>query len=492
MTTTTTERKGLEIWHDPTASYGWGLGPVGAIAAFISVLCCFAALIPAENKIRNFLVVAVLSALVVGPFAIRDKWGRNIYARVNAETRWIWHRVSGQNYYEAAWFSTSSVTKSRLPGLLSQLSVGEQPTEDGQSTFAVLHHPSAKTVGVVIECRPFGDDLADEDVTSTQKNTWANWLSAIADEPRLAGVQIVSEAAPSNRQHVLQAVSEFRTGQNDLTDQIMTEMVDKCSGGNATREWVTVSWKTKSRTDDDFTTNVFPARIERLCLELAEAGGGHCAPLSKDELSRLWTEMYHPDRREVLAEYPESVVDISEVGPTTHQEQRDRYVLDRHDAVSLTVGQAPEGEVTTAIYDRLSKGIQGTVAVRWSQLLRPVAPVEARSWTTSIERAIETRMALRGDRKEKISDVVADEDTTATSKALARGAKLTRAGFSITLTVDADADISTPIERTINACAPLSPHLRVMDGVHQTSWIATLPGAMPIPETVDLSGGLNR
>ncbi len=76
--------------------------------------------------------------------------------------------------------------------------------------------------------------------------------------------------------------------------------------------------------------------------------------------------------------------------------------------------------------------------------------------------------------------------------AIAKGQALIRVGFSVTLTVEADADVTGPIERVRNACAPLSPHLRVMDGAHQTSWVATLPAGVPVPEALAPAEGITN
>ncbi len=489
---TTNRRPALGVWHNPTADYGFGLGPAGSIAAVIALFAVLAAFVPAENKLRNVTVMALVAAAIVGPFALRDRWGRNIYTRLATEARWAIHRHTGANLHETAWFSATPVERSNLPGLLSQVSVAEQE-HPRHGAFGVVHHPSANTVSVVIECFPDGAALVDDYDLRARQDAWSRWLAALADEPGLAAVQVVTEAAPTPRAVLEGPLDRFRRRMNKLADTVLEELVDEVTDTTTTRTWVTISWTdTGSKARDRFNADVLPARVERACVELSEAGAGDCLPLTQHELAGLWAGMYSPDRRDAIARHRSEPIHFADVGPVTSVEHRDRYSIGDYDTVSLTVGQAPEGEPSTVIHERLAAGIDGAVAVRWAMHYRPVTSIEARAWSKSIQRAIETRIALRGDRKQTVADTVADEDAVSTAAALARGAALTRVGFTISLTIDATHDTTGPIERTRAAVAPLSPHLRVMDGVHQTSWVSTLPGAMPIPETLTASEWLNQ
>ena len=484
----------LGVWHNPTADYGFGLGPAGSIAAVTALFALLLAFVPPENKLRNVATVAVVAAVTIGPFVVRDRWGRNLYAQATAEARWLYHRRTGSNLHEHTWFSNTPVERSNLPGLLSQVSVASHESP-ALGPFAVIHHPVADTVSVVLETRAPGAGLADDHTLDTRTAAWGRWLAAMADEPGLAGVQVVTEAAPVPIAVVEVPLAEWRQpGNNRTADAITNELVEACAGTTATTTWVTVTWTHTSngRTRNHLTTDVIPARVERLCSELGEAGGGRCWPLTAEQLAATWAGMYTPSRRHSIAANPDASIQFNEVGPVTSVEERGRYTIGNYDTVSLTVGQAPDGEPTATIHERLAKGIDGTVAVRWAMQFRPVTSIEARAWSKSIQRAIETRIALRGDRRQTAADTVADEDATDTAAALARGAALTRVGFTITLTTPTGDDLAGPIERTRAAVAPLSPHLRVMDGVHQTSWVSTLPGAMPIPETLTATEWLNQ
>lgn len=482
----------LGVWHNPTANFGYGLGPWGSIAALVCLLALLLSYIPADNKLRNVTITWSASMIIVAPFAIRDRWGRNLYAQASSEVRWRIHRATGRNLYEGAWFSTQPVTMSDLPGLLFQLSIGEHyDTETGDS-YGILHHPTSNTASVVIECNPQGAALLEPLAVDTLKDRWNAWLEAMSDEPGLASIQVVTEAAPSLRQEAMNAVHAHRLGRNDAADVMLSEMVEACTGRTTTKTWISVSWTDDKNARRNLTADVLPARVERLCIELEETGAGVCRALTKNEIAHLWAGMYDPARRETLARFPEQELHIGDIPQVVQHEHRDRFAFGGYDSVSLTLGVAPTGEVTPAAMERLAKGIDGAVCVRWGQLFRPVTSVEARSWANSIARAIETRLALRGERTPKATDVVDDEDNTATSTALARGATLTRIGFAVTLTVNEGDDLTGPVERTRAAVAPLSPLLRLMDGVHQSTWTSTLPGALPIPEALTPSEGLNQ
>lgn len=487
----TTNSRRLGIWHNPTAEYAWGLGPWGSVAAVVSLLAVLAAFIPPEDKIRNVAVVVAVAVPLVSGFAIRDRFGRHLYARLAFRVRFAWHRLTGRNMYAATWFSSSPVTKSRLPGLLAQMSVAEHRGV-GTVPYAAIHHPSSDTVSVVIECRPEGVALEHPDLIEARQSAWAAWLQSMSNEPGVASVQVVSEAAPTVAVAAADAVERLATGANSTADTILAEMVEACEGGVSVRTWVAVAWRDDRGTRSNLTADVLPARVERLCTELSATGAGHCTPVDSRELSRIWAGMYDPDRRESIARWPEQLIRIADAGPAVHDETRRRYRLGGYDAVSLTMGTIPSAEVTTTTLENLARGIEGAVAVRWAQLFRPVTPPEAQAWSNSVQRAIETRMALRGERKAKVKDLVDSEDTDTTAAALARGAALTRIGLTVTVTVQGDADINGPIQRVRNACAPLSAQLRVMDGAHQTSWVSTLPGGVPVPEALRPVEGLTN
>ncbi|MFV0524529.1 MAG: SCO6880 family protein [Acidimicrobiales bacterium] len=481
----------LGVWHNPNAEYVYGLGQSGTIAAVIGLLAVFAAFIPPDHKPRNIAITLLVAAVAVGPFAIRDRWGRNLITIANHEARWAIHRATGRNLHTAPpWLTASStqVTGVRLPGLLSNMSIAEHQLDD-TTRYAVIHHPASNTVSVVIECRPAGDTLADPDTTTGHVNAWERWLAAMADEPHLAAIQIVTEAAPTH--HNPNTSDDSDDG--GFCGRVLAETLEACTGRIGTRTWVTVSWATPGRTRTALTSDVLPARVERLCTALTEAGAGPTTPVSQEGLAVLWAGMYDPDRRQTIAEHPDTPLDLVDAIPVTAVERRHRYELGPVDAVSLTMGAPPDRTVTTAVHKRLARGVDGAETVRWALLLRPVPSGEAREWTARIQRAIDTRLAFTGDRRPKIADQVADDQTTSTATTLAHGHHaLTRVAFALTLTLPAGADTAGPIERVRNAVAPLTPHLRVMDGAHQTSWVATLPGGVPIPEALGVSEGLNQ
>ncbi len=479
------------VWYNPYAEYKWGLGPWGSVAAVIALLAVLLAFVPAANRLWNVLITAAITFPIVAGFAIRDKWGRHLYARVWFAIKFATHRWTGRNMYTSAWFSSTPVTQSNLPGLLSQSSVAEhRPT--GEPAYAVVHHPASNTSSVLIECHPPGAALQHREVVVARRQAWAAWLAAMSDEPALAAIQVTTEVSKASRLPGLQAIAELSEDANAVADQIMRETVDRASEGNTTRTWVAVGWATERTTRSQLNAEVLPARVERLCSELANAGAGACNPIDQNELARIWAGMYDPSRRDYLARFPNQVIRIGDAGPVTHSEGRRRYRMGGYDSVSLTLGTFPSASVTTAALERLRNGIDGTVAVRWSELFRPITSTDAQNWTNAVQRGVETRLALDGDRKHKARDIVDDQQAHATAVAIAKGQALIRVGFSVTLTVEADADVTGPIERVRNACAPLSPHLRIMDGAHQTSWVATLPAGVPVPEALAPAEGITN
>lgn len=478
MSATTTNRRPLGIWHRPDADWGWGLGPTGARAALIALTLFILAFVPAQHRLRNVLIVAVVGVLVVGPFAWRDEWDRHGYKRASSRLRWWWHRSTGRTVTEGPWLSEAPVEQSGLPGLLAQSSITDHLSWETGLRWGVLHHPPSRSAGVVIECEPAGDALTDPDDLAGYHSAWASWLDDMADEPGLVAIQVVAEAAPS-------VTPIGIDGANPQAVELLADLVDATEGQTVVRTWVAVHWGSKHAE----TGPELSARVQRLCDSLTEAGAGHATPLTKAGIARVWAGMHDPDRRDSLARHGGDL-DLAAAGPVVADEHRRALQLGDWQGVSLTVGRPLEGVPTTAALARLARGVDHAAAVRWAIHYRPVSASEAAGWARRVRRAIDTRMALKGPDRATIADEVDNEDKTVTVKALARGTTLTRLGITVTLTLHSDLNRSTPVEIVRGLVAPLSAHLRIMDGAHAASWTATLPGGVPLPAALQPSEGL--
>lgn len=475
------EQASVGFWHQPEANYSFGLGQNGSIAAVAGLVAILFAFVPSADRLRNVVVVALIVALGIAGFLVRDRWGRTLYAIVRFEVGWVWHRLTGRTFYSPVWFSATPVTRSSLPGLLADVSVVEHQDDTGH--FAMVIQPVSKTATVLFECDPIGVEMLTTEESRQYKLRWDHWLSATCQETDVVSIQAVTQATGGN-------AAQLRTAINELVKRPASASARLLEGIQATlnpvdrpvcRTWVAVSWRTRRR---DLHTNIVSARIARIQSELAECGAGNPRPLSKDGIHRVWAEMWDPDRKESLAEWPDLTVRVADIVPAT-RENRQSLAIGGYETVTLAMGEMPHGVVGTKALHQLAQGVPGATAVRWAELWRPVRPTEARSWLAGIERGIETRLALgENRRRQKVQDEVDETHHRTMAVALVEGSNLVRFGLAITATYPQQQDRAAIVERIRQLCGPLSVRLRVHDGAHLPGFIATLPAGIPLPEVV--------
>jgi hypothetical protein len=475
------EQSGLGLWHHPEANYSFRLGQRGSIAAVAGLIAVLFAFVPSVNRLRNVTVVALVVAVVLTGFLIRDRWDRTLYAIVRFEVGWWWHRLTGRTFYSPVWFSATPVSMSSLPGLLADVSIVEHRAHN--TVFGVVIQPVSRTATVLFECNPVGVEMLTPEEANQYKQRWDSWLSATCQEPDIVSIQTVTQAAGGDR-------AQLRNAVNGLVKRHRSESTRLLNGVQAAlnptnrpvcRTWVAVSWRTRRR---ELHANVLSARIGRIQSELAECGAGQPIPLTKHAIHRVWAEMWDPDRKAALAQYPNQVIALPDIMPPI-QERRGSLIIGDYESVTLAMGEMPHGVVGTRALHHLAQGVPGAVSVRWAELWRPVRPTEARSWLAGIERGIETRLALgENRRRQKVVDEVDETHHRTMAVALVEGANLVRFGLAVTATYRADGDREAIIERIRQLTGPLSVRLRVHNGAHLPGFVATLPAGIPLPEVI--------
>ena len=477
------ESPAVGLWHEPEANYSFGLGRSGSLAATFGLVIVLIAFVPTANRIRNVSVVAAIVGVLLVGFIIRDRWGRNLYELTRFELGWLWHRASGRTFYSPVWFSSTPVSRSSMPGLMADVSVGENKAEDSQ--FGVVLQPVSKMATVVFECRPIGVEMMTDEEATQFRRRWDLWLSSVCQEPDLVSLQVVTQASAADSTQLSTVVEGLtkESASSEVSNALLRgieEALDP-SSRPVCRTWVAVAWRAPKR---EFHSAVLAARVGRIQAELAECGAGEPWPLTKNGIYQVWAEMWDPDRKESIARWAEQRIQHDNIVPAI-KENRRSLTIGEHDAVTLAVGEMPSGVVGTSALHQLASGVPGATAVRWAELWRPVKPTEARTWLAGIERGVETRLALgQNRRRPRVQDEVDEAHHRTAAVALVEGANLVRFGLGVTATYSDVADRDAVIERVRQSCGPLAVQLRVHNGAHLPGFIATLPGGIPLPEAV--------
>ena len=480
-TTTPPRTQRLGLWHRPEANYSFGLGANGSVIAVVGLVAVLLAFIPAQNRLRNVAATAVVAGVIVIGFVIRDKWDRSLYAIARFETGWAWHRATGRTFFAPTWFSSSPVSKSSLPGLLSDVSIAEQVVNGVE--YGVIIQPVSESATVVFECQPLGSAMSTEAEIAELEQRWHRWLGSICQEAEVLSVQVVTEAAGGDAEQLRLALQNLIKREDSKGAQLLESVASTISPTDrpVCRTWTAISWKSRRK---DLHHKILPARIERIGTDLAECGAGSVRVLSKNEICRVWASMWDPDRRESLARWPDQVIHLRDVAPVT-KEHRNHLAIGGYDALTLSMGTMPQGIVGTHSLQQLAQGVPGATTTRWAELWRPVRPTEARQWLNGIERGLETRLALtQNRRRQRVQDEVDEDHHRTTATALVEGANLVRFGFAVTATIPMGVDRTDVTERIRQLCGPFSVQLRVQNGAHMPAFIATLPGGIPLPEVV--------
>src|ERR1019366_6421667 len=84
-----------------------------------------------------------------------------------------------------------------LPGIAAALEAVETVDAYGQP-FALLHHPRAGHVTVVLSTSPDGVSLVDAEQSDQMVARWGVWLAGLAYEPDLVAASVTIESAPDS------------------------------------------------------------------------------------------------------------------------------------------------------------------------------------------------------------------------------------------------------------------------------------------------------
>lgn len=485
-----TSRPSYGNWRRPR---GAGLGPLGTVGTAALGIGLVVVFVGLAFDLVIGLVLFVFVVLILGPLAIKDKWGRTGWERVVERVQWIAHRRARGHLYVSGPLSRTPSSRCGLPGLAARVEAFDARDALGR-TFTVLHHPKPGHVTAVIECAPAGDALVDEEQVDQWVAGWGAWLADLGHEPGVVGAQVVVETAPDPGVRLRRSVDARLTPDAPaVATAALREVVDTFpTGAASTTCRIAVTWARhrpgqQRRPVEDVAVEI-GSRLPELCGALGATGAGAARPMTTAELAGALRAAYDPDVRTLIEEADPGAIDWHDAGPVTAEERPGVYLHDGAVSVSWVMGLAPSGSVRSSVLHRLMVPAAEVPVKRVTMLYRPYAPGRA---AQLVEHDVHVTRFQAGQRKMgRARDVVEVKAAAKTAEEEALGAGLVRFGMIVTATLPAGTEADTrrvvSVIEQLGATARL--RLRRAWRTQAVTFTAGLPLGLVLPSHLELPG----
>ena len=180
-------------WRRPRPPGLWHLGLISSVLLIVGLLAAITVVAVAG------LIPGLVLAVVMLPFFLvamkPDPHGQTPMARTGARLGRRRARLGRSHLYRSGPLGQTPYGSYQLPGLLAASQLSE--THDAYDRpFAVLCHPWAGHLTIVIETEPDGAALVDQPQVDQWVAHYGHWLAALSQEPGLVACQVCVETAP--------------------------------------------------------------------------------------------------------------------------------------------------------------------------------------------------------------------------------------------------------------------------------------------------------
>lgn len=473
-------------WRRPRAP---GLGPLGTVGTAMLGIGLVIVFIGVTINLVVGLVLLAVVVFVVGPMALKDRWGRTGWERVGEVARWRTHRKGRGHLYIAGPLSRTASSRCGLPGLAARIEAYDAKDAIGRD-FVVLHHPKPGHVSTVIECAPAGDALVDMDQVDSWVAGWGAWLADLGHEPGVVGAQVILETAPDPGVRLRRAVeARLQPDAPAVATAALREVVETFPAGAASTSCrIAITWARQrpgqSRRPVEDVAVEIGTRLPELCAGLGTTGAGAARPVTTARLAASVRASYDPDVRSLIEEAvtdPEMDVDDvrvdwADAGPIHAEEHVGHYLHDGAVSVSWVMGIAPAGVVRSSVLRRLIDPAPEVAVKRVTLLYRPYAPDRA---VQLVEHDVQvTRFQAQQRKMARARDAVDVRAADRAAEEEALGAGLVRFGMIVTATaIGAGPE---ELRRVVSVVEQLGSAARVRLRRARRSQAATFTAGLPL------------
>lgn len=447
------------------------------VIALIGMLCCMA------NVVVAIVVIGVGEG-TVAILAVRDRQHRNIADRTVESMAYKRSQRQGSHLYRSGMLAPVESGCTRLPGIMSQVSLIEADDAFGKR-FTLVHHEHTGEYALLLSCQPQGASMADAEVEDRYVASWARFFEMLATEQGVNQMSVTVDTSPDSGVRFRRNMTRHMVADApELAARCMQQVMAAYSqGGASTDTIVTLTYRYRDAhgkfVDADEAARRIGAMVPQLIAMIRDAGGGTARCLLMDEIVRMIACEYDPRLQEVLENTDDEdvYVDWQDAGPTAAEARWDYY---RHDsAISRTwqMCDPPSSMITSSSLAALLSPMADVDRKRVTMIYHVVSPDKS-AWMAEQNR----QKAVNQISQEKRATMAsAEAKARADRHAIEtnQGAVIVYFGLLVTASVLAGDNEQARLEaasRSIeNAAGVAKINLRPCYGAQDTGFAASTP-----------------
>lgn len=484
-------------WHRPTSAGLGGLGSVGTMLLFFSLIVI---VLTAMVSLIRALVIGVVLAIFLVMVLHKDRDGRNMLSRIGARSSWMWARSQRTNLYRSGPLGRALWGTNQLPGILASTSLSEHEDSYGRR-FAMLYTRAVGCYSVVIGTEPDGASLVDEEQIDSWVADWGHWLNSLADEPGIAAASVTIETSPDSGTRLRREVEmNIDPDAPAFAQDMLREVVATYPAGSSTiRAYVSLTFNAatrsggKRRSAEEMGRDL-ASRLPGLTQTLQATGAGATHLLTAQEVCEVVRVAYDPSIASLLddAHAQGEVVELdwANVGPAAHQADWDGYRHDSGYSVTWEMTGPPRAAVQAGVLAKLLAPHRDIARKRVTLLYRPIDPGNAAAIVEADLRSNEFRVSSQGKPSARSVRTLQAAQATATEEA--SGAGIVEFGMLVTATVlgaDELADAKAAVDM-LSAASRI--RLRPVYGSQDSAFAGALPLGINLPKFIAVPEALRE
>ncbi|MFF4652549.1 SCO6880 family protein [Streptomyces sp. NPDC001380] len=476
-------------WRRPRSAGLGGLGLLATAVLFVLLAVC-GVLLPLAPLAA--VTVLLAGAVLLGPLAVRDRYGRHLGSHLHARAAYGLGRLKGEHVYRSGILSRVPGGRCLLPGLAMATDMYEARDGLGRS-FGMLHYREADHFAAVLHCNAQGGSLVDQDDVDAWVANWGQFMRQMGAEPHLLGFQVVVEVAPDSGERLHGELQAQRSPHaSELALRVMAAVDrDYPTAAPAATVHVALLWDGGAlrgrRRPEEMAVHI-GQRLPGITQQLAATGAGAAVPVTATGVAELVRTAYEPAVAPVIdrarAARSDSGLTWAQAGPVAHVAGARSYWHDGSRSVTWFMGEAPRGEVHSDVLHALLEAHPDIDRKRVALVYRPHSPAESAVLADRDYRAARSRtMTSRSGQAQAEAEYGAAAQSR---REEARGAGLTLFGLVVTATVVTGEDAGQrPDAAEVavgNLAAPARIALRRAWGCQDGGFLAGLPIGCILPE----------
>jgi hypothetical protein len=445
-------------WRRPMSAGLGALGTIGTAGLLLGLIAVIVTMMFAG--IVAALAVAAIGSCVLLLLIVRNRHGRTLLQSIGTRAGWVRARASGSHLYRSGPLGQTPWGTFQLPGMAAATSLTEIRDSYDQP-FALIRVPSMGHFTVVFAADPDGASLVDEEQVDAWVAHWGQWLASLADEPGVVAASVTIETAPDTGSRLRREVeSNLDAGAPAVAQAMLREVVD-------------TPWLSQS---------------------LHATGAGAARPMTAQQLCEVIRTAYDPaaarifDNSRAAGVTPE--LRWSDVGPAAAQASWDVYRHDSAYSVTWSMTQAPRGEVSSSVLQRLLRPHGDVDRKRVTLLYRPIDSARAARIVEQDKRNADFR--VNSAARPSARALTDQRAAAATAQEEARGAGLVNFGMLVTATVTSPERLELA-RQAIDHLAPTARiQLRTVYGSQDSAFAAGLPLGLVLPSHLKIPAELRE